>query len=182
MKAEAGLTEYLRDLRLTEADLQGNRVLDLGAGSRLFAYDCLEKGLCHVTSIDIETSWWTKGLKGNVGWESVIQRSVKGNASRLPFADGAFDVVLSRGGVPQMLAGYGEKQRAYLEMVRVMAVGGWGVLFPAWMEHWEEDEQWTVKLLASELDGVCGVTALWGELQTVVETGRRGQALTIRKA
>jgi len=51
-----------------------------------------------------------------------VQRPVQGDACSLPFADGAFDLVLSLDVLPHLPKG--EEQRAIREMARVTAPGG----------------------------------------------------------
>ena len=49
---------YLLDFELNEEFLHGKRVLDLGAGARLFAYDAIDHSLCQTVSLDENSAGW----------------------------------------------------------------------------------------------------------------------------
>lgn len=97
------------------------RVLDVGSGvggtSR-----CLAKEFgCHVTGIDLTDEYCRAAtlLTDKVGLSELIEYR-QGDATNLPFDDGAFDVVWTE----HVAMNIPEKHRLYKEMYRVLKPGG----------------------------------------------------------
>jgi SAM-dependent methyltransferase len=97
------------------------RVLDVGSGvggtSR-----CLAKEFgCHVTSIDLTDEYCRAAtlLTDKVGLSELIEYR-QGDATNLPFDDGAFDVVWTE----HVAMNIPDKHRLYKEMYRVLKPGG----------------------------------------------------------
>ena len=103
------LDPYLEGRRLT-------RVLEAGCGTGYFSHLMQAERRWPVVPMDVSA----EGLKyaRNMG----VERAVQGDTCHLPFASGAFDLVLSMDVLPH-LAG-GEEKEAVHEMARVLAPGG----------------------------------------------------------
>ncbi len=89
--AERGLASHLEMFDMTESELKGKKVLDVGASLR-FQREAREKNI-DVISIDISPR---EGLKD---YDNLIY----GSAQFLPFKDGAFDMVVASNSVPPHL-------------------------------------------------------------------------------
>lgn len=101
------------------ADLRaGSRVLDVATGSGNAAVAAARLG-CDVTGVDYVPSLLERGRE-RAAAERLAVRFVEGDAEALPFADGAFDAVLSIYGV--MFAP--DQPRAAAEIARVCRPGG----------------------------------------------------------
>lgn len=103
---EEHYNEYCKDLGLSEADLVGKRILDVGAGARLFASHVIGKGIAPETfSLDLymeedEYAGITKAL-----WSKELRREVEGRSLRadmveMPFKDDVFDLLIFHGALP----------------------------------------------------------------------------------
>jgi len=105
--------------RMMEPLLRGRRlerVLEAGCGTGYFSQILQQEHSWPVFPMDISRD----GLRyaRSLG----VQRPIQGDACSLPFANGAFDLVLSLDVLPHLPAG--EEQRAIREMARVTAPGG----------------------------------------------------------
>lgn len=120
---------YLKDLDITEKDLVGKRVLDIGAGDGEFARWANHHG-SDVTSI---------GLGLGEEQTRALTQYVVADAVALPFADNTFDVVVSLHAVPNVVAVVGggpiprneivkrdheRRMSAVREAIRVLKPGG----------------------------------------------------------
>ena len=89
---------YLEELELTDSDLEGKQILDIGAGSAGFAAGVKEKGInAHVVSVDNDVS-----LEEKIPHEK--ESYVVATAQKLPFADNTFDLVVSMYAMPHVAA------------------------------------------------------------------------------
>lgn len=78
--------------------LKGKKILDIGAGIAGFAKVAKDRGI-DVVSLDLhETSGYTGGAFDNRPLEKKF--FIRGKAQELPFEDGAFDLVISKGAPP----------------------------------------------------------------------------------
>jgi ubiquinone/menaquinone biosynthesis C-methylase UbiE len=98
-----------------------DRVLDAGCGIGGTARFLAERYGCHVTAIDLtdeycDTACWLNQLVG-LGDQVTVRR---GNVTSLPFAEAAFDVVVSQ----HVQMNVAEKATLYEEANRVLASGG----------------------------------------------------------
>jgi len=164
------MDDYLKDFGLLEKDLVGKRILDEGAGLRMFARDCVEEEVGEVWSMakDIE-DWWATKERMELAerqnprsewlaiWKEVEKKSQRGVFQNLPYADESFDLVLSRYALAQAIGSVEEMFLAMQESVRVLVHGGEARYFPGWTDNWPE-EQKAVVLAAlyrmSQLPGV----------------------------
>ena len=105
--------------RVIDPLLRGRRIgraLEAGCGTGYFSHLLQKQRGWPVVPMDISG----EGLRyaRSLG----VERPVQGDACSLPFADGAFDLVLSLDVLPHLPAG--EERRAIQEMARVTAPGG----------------------------------------------------------
>ena len=100
----------------------GERVLDLGCGagtdSLVAAQMVGEQG--HVTGIDMTREMLAKARAAAAEMGATHVELVEAEAERLPFEDGAFDVVISNGVVDLIP----DKDAVFAELYRVLAPGG----------------------------------------------------------
>jgi SAM-dependent methyltransferase len=113
----------------------GDRVLDVGAGFGRHVYECARRG-AHVVALDYahdEVGQTRNTLAamveaGDITADTLIG-VLRGDARRLPFADGAFDVVITS----EVLEHLQDDVAAIAEMVRVLRPGGrFAATVPAW--------------------------------------------------
>lgn len=98
-------------------EVTGARVLDVGCGAGRVGREILDRGASGVVGVDFSRAMLTRARGGHgpdrLEW-------VGGHAAWLPFADGAFDVVISA-----LVVGHlPEPAPALAEMTRVLRVGG----------------------------------------------------------
>lgn len=99
-------------------DLQGERVLDVGAGAGAVSFAAADRG-ARVTGLDTSADQLRKA--GDIARRSgAAVRLVVGDARSMPFADGAFDVSLHR----SVLVYLADAGRAVAEELRVLGPGG----------------------------------------------------------
>lgn len=131
-------THIAGDALCEDCDLSaGSRVLDVACGSGNTAFAAARHG-AHVTGIDIYDKLIERA-KVRAQAEGFEIEFLTADAADLPFADGAFDYVLSTFGV--MFAP--DQQRAADEMLRVCKPGGTIAL-----------SNWTLESFASALFGI----------------------------
>jgi len=99
----------------------GTRVLDVGGGAGGPARTLASEFGCHVTVIDLTTSFVRAGqmLTTRLGLTDRVSHQV-GNALELPFDDGTFDVVWTQNSG----MGIADKARLYAGFHRVLRAGG----------------------------------------------------------
>jgi len=109
--------ELANGLNLTKA----SRVLDLGSSLGGPARTLAETYGCHVTGIDL-TQAFCDAAKTLSGWVGMSDRVAfqQGDATKLPFADGQFDVAMTIHVAMNIAA----KDRMYAEARRVLKPGG----------------------------------------------------------
>lgn len=87
--------ENLNNLLFKDTDLANKKVLDIGSGYGKFGSFVRSLGVgCEL--VDIDSCNWTLPQDST---------AIRGNAYRLPFQDGAFDIVISLGCIPILCAG-----------------------------------------------------------------------------
>jgi arsenite methyltransferase len=100
----------------------GERVLDLGSGagtdSLIAAQMVSEQG--HVAGIDMTQEMLAKARAAAAEMGATNVEFVEGEAERLPFPDGSFDVVISNGVIDLVP----DKDAVFTELFRVLAPGG----------------------------------------------------------
>jgi SAM-dependent methyltransferase len=92
---------------LEQIDMNGKRVLDIGAASGFVGWLCQEKG-ADVTLLDITGVLFPSWMKGIIG-----------NKENMPFADSSFDIVVCMDTLH-----HGDLQKTLDEVYRVLIPGG----------------------------------------------------------
>ncbi len=152
------LNVYVHDFGLKIGSLSNKRILDLGAGSRRFAFDCLAVEVNkEVWSLDGRDPWYAILRMIEIGkmmkpdslvlelWLEVGKRSVEGTMERLPFGDGTFDLVLSRDALTHVFNRIEPMRKALSEAVRILRIGGEVRIFPGWLNNWTMEEKTRVE-------------------------------------
>jgi SAM-dependent methyltransferase len=155
----------------------GDRVLDLGCGGGRHTFECYRRG-ANVVALDLNAS----DLRSVSGMFNAMRAAgeappdtcalaVRGDAYRLPFPDGAFDVVIAS----EILEHIPRDADAIAEAVRVLRPGGrLAVTVPRW---WPERLCWALSDAYHEVEGghvrIYRGTELVGKLRTaeMVPTG-----------
>ena len=113
----------------------GDRVLDVGAGFGRHVFECARRG-ADVVALDyaedevVQTRATETAMidAGEIDPERFLG-VMRGDATRLPFADGAFDIVITS----EVLEHIQDDVSAIAEMVRVLKPGGvFAATVPAW--------------------------------------------------
>jgi SAM-dependent methyltransferase len=114
----------------------GDRVLDLGCGAGRHAFEALRRG-GSVVALDADAGE-LRGVADMAGAMAAAgevpagasARTVRGDATRMPFPDGAFDRVIAA----EVLEHIPEDQAAINEVARVLRPGGVAAItVPAWL-------------------------------------------------
>jgi ubiquinone/menaquinone biosynthesis C-methylase UbiE len=102
----------------------GARVLEVGAGAGLTGVALADRGY-QVTAVDSSAAM-TETIRGRAAEAAVASRLQVslGDAHRLPFADGAFGLVVALGVIPWLHS----PERAARELARVLTPGGYLVV------------------------------------------------------
>jgi len=100
----------------------GERVLDVAAGTGLVAAELIRQGAAHVTGLD-QSEAMLDGARARVRRDPALRERVelvRGEAERLPFADGAFDVLT----FTYLLRYVDDRADTMRELARVLSPGG----------------------------------------------------------
>ena len=118
--------EVVFDQLLKEISLDGRKVLDAGCGTGHFSKWALDRG-AQVVSLDIGVNLLKEARKKG------ITNPVGGDVMRLPFADAAFDVVISS----ECIEHTPSPEIGVAEMIRVLRPGGYlAITCPNHFWHW----------------------------------------------
>jgi SAM-dependent methyltransferase len=143
------LTVDFRRLRLRP----GTHVLDVGSGNGRHAFEALRRG-AEVTATDVDAAALAEVeqmagamvLAGEVASGGCL-RTLVADARQLPFADGAFDVVIAA----EVLEHIADDDTAIAELGRVLRPGGvLAVTVPRW---WPERVCWALSREYHEVPG-----------------------------
>ena len=166
---------YFQDLELDEKSISdGKRVLDLGAGTAMFAADG-RRSNCWIYSLDADESAWLpiknemlaakrRGLPSSELdlWREVFSVSTVANMIRLPFSDGSFEVIVSRYGFPQAIESLAEMEMALAEVARILAPGGEARFFPFATDRWSGE---TREMAFKSLEFLVKMKGVWVEIK-----------------
>jgi len=109
---------YFKELGLSWQELQGKKVLDLGAGPAKFAQAARARGI-DVISLDKHPEWWA-----HTGGPAQDVPYVVGDGLRMPFQEGVFDLVVGRASVHSIVNDRPQLDELVTEVKRVLAPGG----------------------------------------------------------
>ena len=131
----------------------GDRVLDLGCGAGRHAFECYRRG-AHVVAMDLNMSdvadvgaMFTAMRGAGEARTGGAAVPVQATAHRLPFPDGAFDVVIAA----EILEHIPDDRSAIAEAVRVLRPGGaLAVTVPRW---WPERICWALSDAYHQVEG-----------------------------
>lgn len=151
--------EYLDDLGLIEDALKDKHIVDIGAGTRIFAGRCARTGVAsEVFSVEpnvgttypyeekVMRALWSKEIRKHID-----SRTVRGLRDDLPFKDATIDVVLVHGAMPGSEASLDnevdmmrtEIDRSFAEIMRVLKPKGEARLYPFYTnEHHSYRTPW----------------------------------------
>jgi len=180
-----------------EADRLGRRrrILDLGGGAGMFAFDGIEMEQ-QVITLDLDRSVWNpilevleraekikKESSELARWRGVMGRCGNGDMRNLPFVDESIDLILSRYAFPQASEKRADMEMVLLEMVRVLVPGGEARCFPFFTERWSVELQ---EMVVRSLECLKKIENIWVEVKEKTIThpwgqGERTWLLVIRK-
>jgi ubiquinone/menaquinone biosynthesis C-methylase UbiE len=149
--------EYLDNLGLTKNDLIGKKILDIGAGLRMFAGYCIKNKIntniyCvepHPERSVPEQEKFLKKLWSNELRKKIDSKTVNAFSSSLPFDDESFDLVTLHCFVPGMdpfsinpnkaeiMIMEEDINRSFNEICRVLCKGGVARMYPFYGEKIE---------------------------------------------
>jgi ubiquinone/menaquinone biosynthesis C-methylase UbiE len=109
--------------RMAEGLAPGARVLEVAPGPGYFAIELAKLGNYAITGLDVSETFVEIARK-NAREAGVAVDFQHGNASRMPFADGSFDLILCRAAFKN----FSEPVEALREMRRVLRPGGRAVI------------------------------------------------------
>jgi ubiquinone/menaquinone biosynthesis C-methylase UbiE len=119
--------------KLTEGVPKGSEVLEIAPGPGYFAVELARRGMA-VTGLDISHTFVQ--IAGDYAKAQGVAADFRqGDASRLPFADGSFDLIICQAAFKNFV----QPLRALNEMHRVLRPGGTAIVQDMWGESTGED-------------------------------------------
>ena len=110
--------DYLESVGLKPEDLEGKKVLDIGAGLAEFAREAKKRNI-DVTSLEKDPSLWED--EGKPGQETPY---IQGSATEMPIKDESFDYVVSKAAPPIISRNKEEVENVIKEAERILKEGG----------------------------------------------------------
>lgn len=119
-----------------QAPLKGRRVLEIGGGVGNMALEFLRVGVASIDGVDVSAAMLEKTRERLRKFPDLFSRFTghQSDAAQLPFADGAFDLVFSRGSIqfwPDIPAALREIRRVLTPGGLAYVGGGFGLSTPA---------------------------------------------------
>lgn len=138
------LDRYLEKLPLSQNDLSGKLILDIGANGMYFAQEATAYCRAKVFSVDKDLSeashryaLWAervRALRISIpeldALKECLKQSAWALAQTLPFRDNVFDIVISISAIPMLLNSPAAILRSFQESIRVMKPGGTAYFYP----------------------------------------------------
>ncbi len=110
------------------APREGERILDLGCGVGTFAFHCAKNGaVCAAVDYSQESLEMAKKLIARFGLENKVEFKCCDISNGLPFADGAFNKIISADFVEHI--DYSQKLKMISELYRLLAPEGKAIIF-----------------------------------------------------
>jgi len=145
LKTESGVSCYKRFLQLSDADLEGKEILDLGSGPiNKFANE-VERNYKNTKVVSFDYSFDSSKLEERDDVfhsprtelrrdvppdEEINKKRIEGIFTALPFKDESFDLVVSSAAMPLYLTKPDQIFKAFKEVVRVLKENGKAHLGP----------------------------------------------------
>lgn len=145
LKTERGLLHYKNFLQLSDSDIEGKKILDLGSGpTHKFANEA-EKNYKNTKVISFDYSFDNSNLEDSddairfpsaelkrvsSSDNNVDKLRIEGMFTELPFKDESFDLVVSSAAMPLYLTKPDQIYMAFKEVIRVLKEGGKARLGP----------------------------------------------------
>ncbi len=144
------VAEYLAHFELTLSDLTGP-VLDVGAGQRLFAKECMEMGIMNIYSLEHNEMasagmWDLYEMARRMGrmsselelWKKTDVKSITAQAEHIPVANGFFKLVLTHDAIPVAVD---RVDTIFKELLRITAPHGTIKIYPLYMDTWQPNKK-----------------------------------------
>lgn len=136
-KLEQAATNILEAMGLNWEDLQGKKVLEIGAGLAELAQAAKKRGI-DVASLEKNPAIWEE--EGDIPMDIEY---IVGDATTLPFADESLDLIISKAAPPTISQTQEEVSRTLAEAMRVLKEGGVFRFGPARMVYLGENPLFT---------------------------------------
>lgn len=163
-----GVDEHFEDLALNMDMLRNKKILDIGAGLNELANE-LEREKLDIVSLDpfymlsreeqeklYEDGYEDgpeklKELLDKLGSKNKSAYLVSGRSEALPFANDAFDLIISHYGSPFYAEDSEGVEKFFSELVRVLAPGGEARIYPKWIKDIGQHKTTTLREVLDNL-------------------------------
>lgn len=115
--------EKIARLLLSSVDCNGKKMADIGCGTGILSFLALGKGASVISAVDPSNYMLDKckSKSESMKLEAEVMNFHEAEASKLPFSDGSFDIVLSS----MVLGMVPDQQAALKEFARILKPGGY---------------------------------------------------------